>query len=55
MESTDSIPESYTPHMTSSTKWKRWARTAGANAFRGACTALGAGAVSLLIWWLESK
>lgn len=55
MESTDSISEGYSPHKTSSTNWKQWARSAGANAFKGACTALGAGAVSLLIWWLERK
>jgi hypothetical protein len=55
MESTDSIPEGYTPHITSSTNWKQWARAAGVNVFKGACTALGAGAVSLLIWWLERK
>lgn len=55
MESTDSIPESYTPHTTSSKNWKLWARSAGANVFKGACTALGAGAVSLLIWWFENQ
>jgi hypothetical protein len=34
--------------------WLRRARTAGAHALQGACTAIGATAVSLLVWWIQT-
>lgn len=35
--------------------WRHWARAAGVNIFKGACTAVGTAIVSLLVWWIQNR
>lgn len=55
MESSGSDAGSHILGQNRSEQWKLWARIAEANAFKGACTAVGTGAVSLLIWWAQGR
>ncbi|MFJ5059591.1 hypothetical protein ACIP96_09195 [Streptomyces nigra] len=55
MESSGSLSESQPVRAEQRRNWVRWVRTAGVQALKGACTALGAGAISLLVWWIENR
>ncbi|GAB2859359.1 hypothetical protein GCM10027074_28050 [Streptomyces deserti] len=55
MESSGSLSESQPVRAKPQSNWVKWARTAGAHALKGACGALGAGAISLLVWWIQNR
>ena len=55
MESSGSPGEGHPARVKSQRHWVKWVRTLGANAVKGASTALGTGAVSLFVWWLQNR
>lgn len=55
MDSSGSLSKSQPARAKPQANWMKRARAAGAHAAKGACSALGAGAISLLIWWIENK
>ncbi|MFK0172377.1 hypothetical protein ACIQU5_26615 [Streptomyces sp. NPDC090306] len=56
MESSRSLSKGHPPAGESQQRtWAKFVRTACTDVLKGACTAVGAGAVSLLVWWIENR
>ncbi|MFF7330386.1 hypothetical protein [Streptomyces sp. NPDC008150] len=56
MDSSGSLSKGHPPaDEVQQRSWVKWARTACTDVLKGACTAVGAGAVSLLVWWIENR
>ncbi|MCX5369067.1 MULTISPECIES: hypothetical protein [unclassified Streptomyces] len=55
MESSGSLSESQPVRAKPQSNWPKWARTAGVHALKGASSALGAGVITLLVWWIQNR